>query len=107
MNEDYKEVRWVSNLAAGRLLWYGPHAPDISSLTKRLTSLRIEVSVVSTTQAAVEQLMTKKIDRLVIDVRNMPDEEEPALYQAVRRFRGYAPGNPDKTLIATIKWLRG
>ena len=44
--------------------------------------------MVSTTQAAVEQLMTKRIDWLVIDVRNLPDGEEPALYQAVRRFRG-------------------
>jgi len=87
LNEDYKEVRGVSNLAAGRLLWYGPHAPEISSLTKRLTSLRIEVRVVSTSQAAVEQLMTKKIDWLVIDVRKMPDGDAPALYRAVRRFR--------------------
>ena len=46
LNEDYKEVRGVSNLGFRRLLWYGPLAPGTSGLTEALTKARIDLIAV-------------------------------------------------------------
>lgn len=88
LNEDYKEVRGVSNLAFRRLLWYGPLAPGTSGLTEALTKARIDLIAVSSSQDALTQLTTQRFDWVVIDVRDNAFRDDSALNQAVRRIRG-------------------
>jgi CheY-like chemotaxis protein len=88
LNEDYQEVRGPANLALRKLLWYRPAARLSPGLAASLTGARIDLTAVSSAQAALAQLTSHRFDWMVIDVRGMHPGDEPALYEAVRRVRG-------------------
>jgi cytochrome c peroxidase len=85
LNEDYREVRGVRNLAARRLLWSAPQG-DLSGVIAALSRHQVQVTLVSSTAAAA-QAGQGKFTWVVIDCRGQGGGNSPALRQAVRRLR--------------------
>ena len=66
LNEDYREVRGARNLAARRLLWYGPQGAA-PGLIAALSRLAVQVTTVSSSDAAAAEVARGNFAWVVID----------------------------------------
>ncbi|HKD65795.1 MAG TPA: hypothetical protein VKB84_03070 [Candidatus Binataceae bacterium] len=86
LNEDYKEVRGAGSLAATRLLWSGERR-DLSTLIPTLTRLAVQVTTVSSSDAAAIEAVKGNYAWVVIDLSGRGGRDGAALREAVRKLR--------------------
>jgi CheY-like chemotaxis protein len=86
LNEDYREVRGVRNLAARRLLWTAPRGGP-ASVIAALSRQEVQVTTVSSSEAAAAQAAQGNFSWVVIDWRGQGASHDAALRQAIGKLR--------------------